>query len=159
MLDPADLECRLASIAPGSDSRSPGKLLVIPVLYAGADLEDVAARLNLTHNDVIQAHTSVEYDVFAIGFLPGYPYAGYLPPVLSGLPRREVPRLRRPGRFGRDRGPPDRDLSSRIAGWLARAGNDAALHRQDRSQLFPHCGRRSNPIRADLRRRIRSPPS
>ncbi len=96
VLDPADLESRLAGIAPGGDSRGRGKLLVIPVLYDGADLEDVAVRLNLTRDDVIQAHSSVEYDVFAIGFLPGYPYAGYLPRVLSGLPCRDVPRLRVP---------------------------------------------------------------
>jgi 5-oxoprolinase (ATP-hydrolysing) subunit B len=95
-LDPADLESRLAGIAPADDSRIRGKLLVIPVLYDGVDLGDVATRLNLTRNDVIQAHCSVEYDVFAIGFLPGYPYAGYLPLVLSGLPRRDVPRLRVP---------------------------------------------------------------
>jgi len=95
-LDPVDLESRLAGITPGGDSRGGGKLLVIPVLYDGADLDDVAARLNLTRDDVIHAHSSVEYDVFAIGFLPGYPYAGYLPPVLSGLPRRDVPRVRVP---------------------------------------------------------------
>jgi len=95
-LDPADLESRLAGIAPAGDSRGPGKLVVIPVFYDGADLEDVAARLELARDDVTQAHCSVEYDVFAIGFLPGYPYAGYLPLVLSGLPRRDVPRLRVP---------------------------------------------------------------
>ncbi len=96
VLDPAELESRLAGIAPGGDTLGGGKLLVVPVFYDGADLDDVAARLGLTRDDVIQAHSSVEYDVFAIGFLPGYPYAGYLPPVLSGLPRREVPRLRVP---------------------------------------------------------------
>jgi KipI family sensor histidine kinase inhibitor len=95
-LEPADLESRLAGIAAAGDSRGPGKRLVIPVFYDGGDLEDVAARLSLTRDDVIQAHCSVEYDVFAIGFLPGFPYAGYLPPVLTGLPRRDVPRLRVP---------------------------------------------------------------
>jgi KipI family sensor histidine kinase inhibitor len=95
-LDPANLESRLAAITPAGDSPSAGKLLVIPVLYDGADIEDVAARLDLTRPDVIKAHCSVEYNVFAIGFLPGYPYAGYLPRVLSGLPRRDVPRLRVP---------------------------------------------------------------
>jgi KipI family sensor histidine kinase inhibitor len=95
-LDPVDLESRLAGIAPAGDGRGPGKLLVIPVFYDGADLEDVAARLTLTRDEVIRAHCSVEYQVFAIGFLPGYPYAGYLPAVLSGLKRRDVPRLRVP---------------------------------------------------------------
>ena len=34
--------------------------------------------------------------MFAIGFLPGFPDAGYLPEGLGGLPRREPPRLRVP---------------------------------------------------------------
>jgi KipI family sensor histidine kinase inhibitor len=69
---------------------------VIPVLYDGADLDVVAARLNLTSADVIAIHSSLDYDVFAVGFLPGFPYAGYLPPALSGLPRRDSPRLQVP---------------------------------------------------------------
>lgn len=96
VLNPASLECQLARIEPASEPRALGKLHQIPVLYDGADLDDVARRLELTRDDVIQAHSNVEYDVFAIGFLPGYPYAGYLPPVLSGLPRRDDPRLRVP---------------------------------------------------------------
>jgi KipI family sensor histidine kinase inhibitor len=95
-LDPAELESRLARLAPASDSGGRGKRIVIPVLYDGVDLDEVAARLEMTRDDLIDAHCSVEYDVFAIGFLPGYPYAGYLPPELSGLPRRDVPRLRVP---------------------------------------------------------------
>jgi KipI family sensor histidine kinase inhibitor len=73
-----------------------GKLLVIPVLYDGADLDAVASRRNLGRDEVIAMHTGVEYDVFAIGFQPGFPYAGELPPALAGLPRREAPRLRVP---------------------------------------------------------------
>jgi KipI family sensor histidine kinase inhibitor len=45
---------------------------------------------------VIAIHSSVDYDVFAVGFLPGFPYAGYLPPALAGLPRRDSPRLQVP---------------------------------------------------------------
>jgi KipI family sensor histidine kinase inhibitor len=41
-------------------------------------------------------HSGVEYNVFAIGFLPGFVYAGYLPPALAGLPRRDAPRVRVP---------------------------------------------------------------
>ena len=75
---------------------TPGRRLVIPVLYDGADLDVVAARLNLSSEEVIAIHSSVDYDVFAVGFLPGFPYAGYLPPALAGLPRRDSPRLRVP---------------------------------------------------------------
>ena len=69
---------------------------MIPVLYDGADLEDVAAKLVLSTAEVIEQHSHVEYTVFALGFLPGFPYAGYLPPALAGLCRRESPRLRVP---------------------------------------------------------------
>ena len=47
----------------------------------------------LSSAEVVAMHSSVEYDVFAVGFLPGFPYAGYLPPALAGLPRRDSPRL------------------------------------------------------------------
>jgi KipI family sensor histidine kinase inhibitor len=73
-----------------------GKGLVIPVLYDGEDLESVAERLGLSVNEVIALHSGTEYDVFAIGFQPGYPYAGYLRAALSGLPRRDTPRVRVP---------------------------------------------------------------
>jgi len=95
-VDLVDLESRLRAIAPNEDSRCHAKLLVIPVLYDGADLIDVAARLQLSPTEVIALHTGLEYDVFAIGFLPGFPYAGYLPPALDGIARRDSPRLRVP---------------------------------------------------------------
>jgi KipI family sensor histidine kinase inhibitor len=71
-------------------------LVELPVLYDGEDLPEVAGRLDLTIPEVIALHAGRDYDVFAIGFLPGYPYAGYLPPELSGLPRRGEPRVRVP---------------------------------------------------------------
>jgi KipI family sensor histidine kinase inhibitor len=98
-LDQGDLdaiESALSSTEPESATQTVGKLVVIPVLYDGPDLEAVARRLGLESSRVIAIHTSVDYDVFATGFLPGFPYAGYLPAELSGLPRRQEPRLRVP---------------------------------------------------------------
>lgn len=95
-VDLADLEFRLRALAPGGTARRAGKTLLIPVLYDGLDLLDVAARLSLNSDSVIALHSQLEYDVFAIGFLPGFPYAGYLPPDLAGLARRDSPRLRVP---------------------------------------------------------------
>ena len=91
-----DLQSRLQQVSPSTDSRRAGKTLVIPVLYNGADLLDVAARLSRSAAEVIALHCEIEYDVFAIGFLPGFPYAGYLAPALAGLARRDSPRLRVP---------------------------------------------------------------
>src|SRR3712207_7009993 len=43
---------------------------------------------------VIALHAAEEYTVYAVGFCPGFPYLGYLPPPLAGVPRLETPRLR-----------------------------------------------------------------
>ena len=94
--DLADLESRLRLVIADGQSPIAGNTLVIPVLYDGVDLFDVAARLALSPAEVISLHCGVEYDVFAIGFLPGFPYAGYLPPALAGLARRDSPRLKVP---------------------------------------------------------------
>jgi KipI family sensor histidine kinase inhibitor len=90
------LEERLRSVQSGSDNAQEGKLLVIPVFYDGQDLHQVADQLGLALEQVIHLHASPVYDVFAIGFLQGFPYAGYLAPALSGLARRDEPRLKVP---------------------------------------------------------------
>jgi inhibitor of KinA len=67
----------------------------------GPDLERVAELTKLTTQRVIELHLSVEYTVYAIGFVPGFPYLGYLPEAISGLPRLASPRLRvEPGSVG-----------------------------------------------------------
>jgi KipI family sensor histidine kinase inhibitor len=67
----------------------------IPVRYDGEDLDEVAERCNLTTDEVIAIHTSRDYRVFVIGFVPGFAYLGPLDPRLV-LPRREAPRKRVP---------------------------------------------------------------
>lgn len=91
-----DLADRLTELLPASVEKRPSKVVQIPVLYEGADLPEVARRLGLTERQVIDAHSGQDYQVFAIGFLPGFPYAGDLPSALSGLPRRAKPRTRVP---------------------------------------------------------------
>lgn len=68
---------------------------VVPVRYDGPDLEDVARRLGCTPAEVIERHSAGEYLVCMIGFLPGFPYLGFLPDNLV-LPRRDTPRSRVP---------------------------------------------------------------
>ncbi len=67
----------------------------IPVQYDGPDLPEAADRLRLSEADLIALHSGIEYIVCMIGFLPGFPYLGFLPPELE-LPRRDTPRLRVP---------------------------------------------------------------
>jgi KipI family sensor histidine kinase inhibitor len=69
----------------------PGRLHRIPVVYEGPDLEEVAARLNLAPEKVIELHSQPIYRVFLVGFVPGWAYLGPLPEELE-LPRRHVPR-------------------------------------------------------------------
>ena len=45
-------------------------------------------------DEVIRRHVEAVYTVCAIGFCPGFPYLGYLPAPLCGVPRLEAPRLR-----------------------------------------------------------------
>jgi KipI family sensor histidine kinase inhibitor len=91
-----ELEARLRDVAPRPNETELGRLISLPVLYDGEDLAEVAARVGRTPAEVVALHAGRDYDVFAIGFLPGFPYAGYLPPELAGLPRRDSPRLRVP---------------------------------------------------------------
>jgi len=72
--------------------------LEIPVCYGGEfgpDLEAVAAQHHLEPAEVIALHSSADYLVQAIGFVPGFAYLGGLPATLAtarrATPRREVP--------------------------------------------------------------------
>jgi inhibitor of KinA len=81
---------------------SGGRLHVIPCCYdLQLDLGRVAAHTGLAADEVARLHAAAEYTVFAIGFSPGFPYLGYLPEALQGVPRLEAPRLRvEPGSVG-----------------------------------------------------------
>ena len=91
-----ELEGRLRGLIVSEFAHSEGRLIVIPTLYEGEDLQEVADQLSLDVGRVVEAHSSTAYRVRAIGFLPGFPYAGDLPACLSALPRRPSPRTRVP---------------------------------------------------------------
>ena len=95
-VDPSGLEVVLRGVEPGRGRREPGRLIHLPVLYDGEDLAEVANLVDLSGREVIERHCSIDYAVFALGFLPGFPYSGYLPEPLAGLPRRTSPRPRVP---------------------------------------------------------------
>lgn len=66
----------------------------IPACYApehGPDVDAVASACGLTFQQVVTLHASVAYRVLMLGFMPGHPYLGDLPPPLR-IPRRETPR-------------------------------------------------------------------
>src|SRR5687767_10132210 len=75
-----------------------GAQVDIPVCYGGdlgPDLREVATRIGATEEEVIQLHTSREYRVYVVGFVPGFPYMGVVDERLA-LPRRSVPRTKVP---------------------------------------------------------------
>lgn len=72
--------------------------LEIPVCYDGdcaPDLAEVARRLQLSQDEVVQRHSVASYRVAMLGFSPGFPYLLGLDPRLQ-LPRRDTPRTRVP---------------------------------------------------------------
>ncbi len=73
----------------------PGRLHRIPVVYEGPDLEEVAARLDMSPQRIAELHSRPIYRVFLVGFVPGWAYLGPLPEELE-LPRRPVPRTQVP---------------------------------------------------------------
>lgn len=88
-------QLRRVRSAPDRAGNAPGRVRQIPCCYEmESDLARVAQFTRLTPAEVIGRHSALEYTVYAIGFCPGFPYLGYLPPELSGVPRLDSPRLR-----------------------------------------------------------------
>nr|WP_299339672.1 5-oxoprolinase subunit PxpB [Allomuricauda sp.] len=78
-----------------SETRAQRFLWKLPVCYDdefAIDLAETTNYLNLSASALIESHTSCEYTVFGIGFLPGFMYLGGLPKTLE-IPRRKEPRL------------------------------------------------------------------
>ena len=70
------------------------RLVEIPVCYGGRlgpDLHDVARQHDLSTDDVVQLHSSADYLVYMVGFMPGFAYLGGLPERIT-TPRRSSPR-------------------------------------------------------------------
>lgn len=94
----AALERRIAPLleAPPEARREEARTWRLPVRYGGAhgpDLEHVARACGLAPAEVIALHAGSTYDVYVLGFLPGFAYMGRLPQAIR-LPRRAEPRTR-----------------------------------------------------------------
>lgn len=93
-----ELLTALVDTAPAEEAIGAGNLHEIEVRYggeSGPDLQAVAERTGLQPGQVIEAHSSIDYDVYLLGFMPGFAYLGTLPEQLA-LPRRADPRTRVP---------------------------------------------------------------
>jgi len=97
----AGVRTALATVRPTATEVA-GRTHMIPCCYElQLDLARVAEHTGLTADAVIERHAAHTYTVYAIGFCPGFPYLGYLPPELTGVPRLPSPRMRvEPGSVG-----------------------------------------------------------
>ena len=99
-VDPVWLEGEMLTLATDAEgiAQVEGPLVHVPVCYGGElgpDLEEVAARIDCSEEDVIALHAGREYRVYVVGFVPGFAYMGTVDDRLA-LPRRSTPRKKVP---------------------------------------------------------------
>ena len=106
LTDENTLETQIAGLKLEKGQQKSGKLVEIPVVYDGEDLDDVAALLKIDREEVIRRHTESHYQVAFCGFAPGFAYLTGGDPVFN-VPRRASPRKSIPagsvalaGKFG-----------------------------------------------------------
>ena len=92
-----EIEKRLKNISDHPATRS--RLVKIPVCYEpefALDAKLISQKNKLSFDRIVELHTAVTYEVFMIGFLPGFAYMGAVDPQLETprlpTPRKLVPR-------------------------------------------------------------------
>jgi len=71
------------------------RVFEIPVCYGGKygpDLDNIAKHAEITTKEVIEIHSSSDYLIYMLGFLPGFPYLGGLDERIH-IPRLPSPRI------------------------------------------------------------------
>ncbi|WP_344908317.1 5-oxoprolinase subunit PxpB [Actinomadura meridiana] len=95
ILDPsADVDAlaaRLPRLRLPENAERDAEPVEIPVIYDGADLDEVADLTGLSRDEVVRRHSAASYTVAYLGFSPGFGYLTGLDPALH-VARRESPR-------------------------------------------------------------------
>jgi KipI family sensor histidine kinase inhibitor len=93
--DPAAVERAVRGVTARPEARSGGELVEIPVVYDGADLEEVGSLTGWGADGVVERHTAGEWTVAFCGFAPGF---GYMVSDSAGwsVQRRSTPRTKVP---------------------------------------------------------------
>ncbi len=79
------------------DADDGGRLIVLPCVFDGPDLEEVAELVGCTPEEVVELMTAKTLRVAMVGFSPGFAYLTGLPEQLRHVPRRPRPRPAVPG--------------------------------------------------------------
>ncbi|MFJ4195460.1 5-oxoprolinase subunit PxpB [Pseudomonas sp. NPDC089534] len=95
-LNPVQARERIAEALRGlsPNTGSAGRCHVLPVWYdlsVGPELSLLSRRSGLAVQEVIRRHSAREYQVFALGFAPGFAFMGLVEEVLAA-PRLDTPR-------------------------------------------------------------------
>ncbi|MGH8449213.1 5-oxoprolinase subunit B family protein [Pseudomonas sp.] len=88
------IDVALADLQP--QAQGSGQSHVLPVWYdlsVGPELTLLSQRSGLTVDDVIRRHSAHDYQVFALGFAPGFAFMGLVDERLA-TPRLDTPRKR-----------------------------------------------------------------
>ncbi len=90
------IEKAISEMGKSEETAAPRKYL--PVLYggeSGPDMARVAEHCKMTEEEIISRHSNTVYQVYMLGFNPGFPYLGGMEKDLA-VPRLTTPRVRIP---------------------------------------------------------------
>lgn len=100
-----ELQGKIKSLGVEGDAAVQRKktILKIPCCYGarfGQDLADMEKYTGLDRDEIIAIHSSVDYKIYMMGFLPGFVYLGGLDSRIE-MPRLQTPRVKiQPGAVG-----------------------------------------------------------
>jgi inhibitor of KinA len=89
-----EIEELVAGLPAEAGAVAAARTVHVPACYGGGlgpDLAFVAQHAGLEPREVVAIHSSATYQVFMLGFTPGFPYLGGMPPRIA-TPRLETPR-------------------------------------------------------------------
>ncbi|WP_432491757.1 5-oxoprolinase/urea amidolyase family protein [Kineococcus gypseus] len=90
-----DLVARLRRVEPAAEVRGSGQAVTVEVRYDGQDLDEVAAALGCSVEEVVRRHQAATWTVAFTGYAPGFGYLVTDDEVFD-VPRRPSPRTRIP---------------------------------------------------------------